>query len=620
MVFTPNLVVTVSAYKTTGFEDGTLNQPYDGDYFVTEIDSVYESGSDEFEVDNTEVKEGAKAFKVYDVANEDIYGWWNYTTVGSSNYLYRWSCQLLCVGSGDRTINFYNHGDKQTDTPVIQISIDESEDCWEYTDHNGQEQVIYDQNELNSGDWYEVGWQIVDNDTIYYWSIDNATLKDTDYVTGSPRFTTWDVGVDYIDSMRINVRQYAVGSRSLYLDTHNFSFSGTGGGVGDADGNITICVYNETDPTVAIPDWTLLVYDHLGGIYYSGDYNNNPVTLNHSVYGTGETYFEIGADGYSNRTYYADIKNGIHYVLDAFLAYENDTHLYYIQCLDSTDDAIYDVEVHITRGINGSRHEIASGFTNAFGAFPVYLLESTAYDINLSHSNYNDITLSSFVTDPDDYGVDHPIIFYMDTSKIDFNLTSMENIHFNGTINSTGVIHVWYEDFNSSTEDTTVYIYEYNSSSDSYTLNHTDSRTDENKFDFTDTGYNTSRRHRVVLHLNHTVLGYVYTYFDLMPIRDTTSESDLEGYFDDVFGDMPLGWVKTFLVFLPCMFFLICFGSNHVGLGIMTSGMYLGFVNFFIDIENVTTVNGDMVLPGVAGLLIVIGFFVIIVKRGYTRL
>jgi len=122
--------------------------------------------------------------------------------------------------------------------------------------------------------------------------------------------------------------------------------------------------------------------------------------------------------------------------------------------------------------------------------------------------------------------------------------------------------------------------------------------------------------HRVRLWVNHSDFDnmiFMEVYLD--PIRTgIVTEKTIEDRFEDVFGSWDLGYAKTFLVVLPCLMFLVVFGAMHVGLGIMSAGMYLGFTSYMTNIE------GMIAYTTLATMLAVSGFIIILVKHGERRI
>jgi len=324
---------------------------------------------------------------------------------------------------------------------------------------------------------------------------------------------------------------------------------------------------------------------------------------------------QVNATGYDDAIYYMDISPNNYYTLAAYLVYENATNQYTIQVIDESNEPLEEVQVRVMRLVGGVYENVTIDYTDANGNIEVYLIPSITYKVNLSKNGYVNKT-ENYIPDPNNYGIYYPKIFKLYVYYVPPDILNINDIiHFNGTINSSGVITIWFEDYVSHTTNTAIYIYEYHETI--LIWNYTDSRNNQNAFSFTDTGYNTSRNHKVILHLNHSDFGYSILSFILTPLRTATDEADLESYFDDVFGDFELGWVKTFLVLTPCLFFLMVFGSNHVGLGIMTSGMYLGFTTFFLNIGSESATIGNVTIYiFIASMLVLAGILVIVVRRG----
>jgi len=393
--------------------------------------------------------------------------------------------------------------------------------------------------------------------------------------------------------------QFYSRGNSVYFD--DFSYNGGVGAVGTADGNTTINVYNESSGN-AITGWSLKIYDEYGGVYYNQNGLSNPVSINHSVYGTGETYFQFGADGYENRTYYADIENGIAYTLDAYLLQENtsDIHLYYIKVENKYSENIFDAEIEIMRNIDESLEVISSGFTDSYGLYGVYLQGGKEYKINISHEDYEDIVLDSLLPDVSYYGINYPIPYTMGFATIDFE-NNTDILVFEGYISGT-TLYVNYTDSNGSTVDTWIDVWEINQSNGNETFFNSDSRTGDSDFTATFSSVNNSNSYRVHLFVNHSTFGFQELEFIVigltMGYRDLTDKDTFDDMFTDVLGDNPLGWSNTFLLLVLICGFL-AFGQLMAGFGMVITGFVFSFFNFIIGLH-IT----DLVIPV---LLIVMG-------------
>jgi len=304
---------------------------------------------------------------------------------------------------------------------------------------------------------------------------------------------------------------------------------------------------------------------------------------------------------------------GANHTLTAYLPPTGEAYLYYIKVENSLEQPVYQAYLELSRNHDGTIHDIGSGYTDIFGMYPIYLVGSQQYAINITATGY-DIFRGTFITDPNCYGYDCPITFTLgDTEYNETVYTLGDAIHFNATINSAGTINVWYEDYLCNTTNTNITIYEYYNGS--LTYNYSDYRNNDCNFSITDTGYNISQVHYIELNLNHTNFdpNHQILYLFLYPIQtDLPSESTLEKRFTDVFGDFDLGWIKTFFVFFPALFFLIVFGANHVGLGILSSGLYIGFSTVMIDFGTAYVA----LLIAASSIISVIGITIIITKKG----
>lgn len=316
---------------------------------------------------------------------------------------------------------------------------------------------------------------------------------------------------------------------------------------------------------------------------------------------------------YRSRIYHMDLVVNTMYTLDAYLS--NATNLYLLHVVDENNNPIEGVELDIMRHINNTVgfESIAIIFTGANGEVDVYLIPNQLYKIKLSKTGY-ETKYENYIPDPEYYGLYYPKTFQLIIESEEPTVYTFDGlITFNGTINTTGVITICYYDNSDNTIDTTIFIYEnYNGT---LIFNHSDSRTGDNDFCFTDAGYNTSRTHDVFLHLNHSNLGYETVTIRIFPFREPTrNESAIEGKFEAVFGEFELGWVKTFIIFFPCMMLLVVFGAAHSGLGIMAAGMYLGFTAFFIDVSHIASYGS------LATIIIMIGLTLIVVRKGRKAL
>jgi len=439
--------------------------------------------------------------------------------------------------------------------------------------------------------------------------------------------TSWNLSVYDFDNNYYDGRDNAVNmnwsdwngvvqfnpTNDCYTYIDDLSYNGGVGAVGTADGNTTINCYNESSGA-AITNWSLQVYDEYGGIYYSANNLTNPLTINHSVYGTGKTFFEFGKSGYKNRTYYADIENGIHYDLDAFLPLDTGK-LYYIRVINNFTEPIYNVNIVVNKFVDGVFKEISNGFTDVYGLYALYLSAGETYLVNLSKEGYSTKNMQTLIPDPNYYGSDYPIIYKLDWYTAETpDFTFWDHITYDGWMNNDGSITIEYADTLENTEDTYITVYEkYN---DTETPLHNDSRSNDDSFSFNVADINTTRLHYADLYFNHTLnisIDQPVRIF-IYPINYSSDVSppDLETQFTDAFGDNPLGWGNSIAVFIG-LIFLASFAPFNAGLAIISGGLSI------IVVEIVFVVNNTLLLS-IIPVIILIGIVYILAKQGGLKL
>lgn len=186
-------------------------------------------------------------------------------------------------------------------------------------------------------------------------------------------------------------------------------------GPGAAFGDLNVSVFNESYPNEPLVNWSIQIVNKITGfIEYNATGLTNPTVIVAQEYGLGERLIYISNESFYTRIYYVDVENYVNYTLTAYLPYIDVSELYVIQALDNdTGSPIKDVFIQITKFFGMEISEIASGFTNAYGLFYVYLIPETSYYANLSKNGYESLEVEHFIPDPDKYGIEYPIIFYL---------------------------------------------------------------------------------------------------------------------------------------------------------------------------------------------------------------
>jgi len=409
---------------------------------------------------------------------------------------------------------------------------------------------------------------------------------------------------------------FVLGTSYYTIYSYNETVNRYSSGVEIAASTLTINVYDE-NTSIAIADWSVHISNSDGSDVYEQLGCSNPTTINTNDLPLGLISILINASGYESRIYYMTISVNNIYSLDAFLPEVNtSTNYYVIQINDQLNEPISDVLVTVNEYDSTSDvfTEVSSQYTDAYGQIGLYLIGGKHYKVNYSKTGYTNVSGADYFPDPNYYGIYYPKLFimYFGTGDDETIYTPEDVIDFKAYINDSGRIIVHYYDNRGNTINTEIRIYQYYNYT--LTLNNTDNRA-SSSFNWITTGYNISMMHRVTIWINHSDFNSMLCWSILIdPVRrGIVTEKTIEDRFTEVFGDWDMGYARTLLVFLPCLFFLVVFGGHHTGLGIISAGLYLGFSSYMVDIE------GAVSFITLGGFLAVAGFIVIITKHGGRR-
>ena len=192
-----------------------------------------------------------------------------------------------------------------------------------------------------------------------------------------------------------------------------------------------------------------------------------------------------------------------------------------------------------------------------------------------------------------------------------------DDITFAGEMFINGTIKVTYSDNNESTTNTQIYLYDIFNGTD--TLIDTHGSIGSSSFVYWVTGINTSRDHELWLYFNNTAdyagvtAPVVITVFAVNKSwEDTITPIDLENRFESMFGPMPLGYVNILAIIIPII--LLCiFGPLNVGLGILTAGISLGFIEVFFAVWVSNAFNPFLTL--MCPVAIAVGFLYVLTVK-----
>lgn len=423
-----------------------------------------------------------------------------------------------------------------------------------------------------------------------------------------------------------NISYYRAWAYALVDSVHMYSVS-----TDLVWGGLVIYCYDENNGSNLTFDVFITNADH--SETYLQENCTNPTFIDVGDTPNGEDCtVQISAENHSTRIYIMDLYDNTYNRLDAFLpldmpplgeddpnydpANETYSHSYYLLVLDSTETGIQDALITIYRAINLSGtldyHMVHSEYTDAAGSITVSLLPDVLYLVEIEKTGYTTIE-ENYEPDPDYYGIYYPKKFYLRYATVDDEIYTVGDIiDFTATMDSDGNITVSYYDTLQYTENTQIRIYEYYNGTK--TLNYTNNRVDDSNFSFVSTGYNISRVHYVVVWVNHSNFSeMIKLEVTIFPIRSGTDLEDLEEKFSNVLGTWDLGWVRTFLIYFPCIIFIVILGGyGHVGLGITTSGLYLGFSTVMINFDADYAIQ----LVTIAMVLAMAGILMIITKKG----
>ena len=326
------------------------------------------------------------------------------------------------------------------------------------------------------------------------------------------------------------------------------------------------------------------------------------------------------------------VYNGVEYYTAEFNIYlpPETSHLYTIQVIDDYSQTVNDVLIRITRYINSTigTIDISTLLTSGNGIAQVYLISGYPYGFNFTKTGYTPLNTSWIPPDADN--VTYTVKMSLLTSGIpppgyDY---FWANISFTSVMTGPGYMQLGnittsYNDKNSSTVNTDVYLFEYYNGS--YTLLSSTHNT-SNSFTLVNSSINTTRSHKTVLYFNNTA-----TFIDasspiILFIPALYVYTNDTGYtkfnFDDrvtpIVGPflinnvaIPWGSVVAFFVGLAV---LVMLGPYHVGVALIGSGLMTGFVNGFFSIYLLD--EFPVLLVTLCPVFVVLGIMYMFSKQG----
>lgn len=383
-------------------------------------------------------------------------------------------------------------------------------------------------------------------------------------------------------------------------------------------GFLIINVFDE-NTSLIISSWDVFISNQDGSNVYNSSSNNNPLSINNTLLPTGEDIsILVSADNYEDRIYYLDISSNGFYTLDVYLPESSYANLYVIRVVDVFDQALKDAFVKVFEFDNGSGiyQPVSSSYTDANGETSVSLYPSIQYKLNISCSGYRSITVKEYRPDPVYYGIYYPKTFELQALVSEPDIYDFwDYITFTAVMYENNSIFVNYVDSLSGTIDVTFRVFEVYNYSEVFVSIETSM---SNSFCFWVYGINVSRQHRVVIYLNHSVLGYNLKSILVGPIYFNQSDlddkkSDFENKWYNVFGDnFDIDIVNMLFIYIPSVLILVLLAKKeHPEIGTVVCGLWIAFIG--------TRLSVDPVVYALAPFIIALGIILAIVKGGTVK-
>lgn len=457
----------------------------------------------------------------------------------------------------------------------------------------------------SSGDWSDI-WQCVSGS-------DKTAVPESIYQR-YPDFNVFASGIKFLFyNSTTNQIWYANSSNYLWWDGENY--------ITDPEpGFLYVNCYDEINGS-NITGFNILIINQEGDSYYNYNLDN---TFSVPVYSIpdGECLVTLSAMNYYPRSFNINVIDGLFYydgeyyqsaTINAYLPPINLSHLYYIQVIDEYLYPVEDARVLIKTNISDETEyvNVSDTFTDGYGMTNAYLCWGKLYMVTISKEGFTTKT-ETWIPDPSKYGIEYPKVFKI-TRILDVNDTYdfWDVASLSGTMYLNNTIKVVYTEKIPITINASFYTMEnYNFTN---TLINITNITSVSSHTFWITNINSSRQHQVTCYLNHSLAGNETGTITISPINITRLDTkDIEKKIKDIFGPFDLGYVNTFLIYIPAIVILILPGILHPGLGAIGCGLWLGATSQFLDVPSSITI----LIP----FIIIIGILLMIVRGGRFKL
>ena len=379
------------------------------------------------------------------------------------------------------------------------------------------------------------------------------------------------------------------------LWSYNSSVNLFSSGVDVSFGGLQINVFNESDGS-AIGNWDVTISNSDGSESYTNTNCSNTHSINVDDCPLGDDILIIISEGnYSLRTYYLDLATGTHYVLNAYLPYNSDTELYYIQVIDNYSFPVENAVVDVKRYVNDSYKVVSNLRTDSYGFANIFLVPTVDHKFLISKTNYHNKT-SNWLPDPIYYGASYPKVF-----KIIFITEGIDNLWDNITwnIDPSGQDHfdnfTFFFNISSSNSQLVSYsgmVYIWNSTNSLWELLYSDSGSNAAGGSISYTTVNGTGRYAFVCSFQKTGFS-VYNFgvpyssekyvFNIWPfIINGSATSLIDSTITGLVGISPVSIGTTIVAYssliasVAVMFIFFTFSAKFSGLGIIIVGIVLG--------------------------------------------
>jgi len=366
----------------------------------------------------------------------------------------------------------------------------------------------------------------------------------------------------------------------------------------------------------------------------------NPTIINISDCPQGDNILIIvkKPDTYKDAVYYRNIAISGNYYINAYLTVNTTTALYYLQVVETieTEYGMYEksistASVIITKYINttGEYKTLYSLLTDGSGVCNCYLEYGELYKISISKSGY-DSTISDYIPQPpNEYGQTDIKTFKLtrteETPPASYdrfyeNITITTRMYDINTTSYTGYITIHYQDINTSTINTAIYLYELYNNTETY--QNTTSKTNNNSYTISFYDINTTRIYKIILYYNNTAdfsdhsSPYIVT---VQPLHTYTSRTkfSIDDRITDIVGPFTImgntvGYAPVIAIAIGVIL-LVMLGPYNTGLGIIAAGLGLGITELLFSIFFTDTF--PVLLVTLTPVLIILGILYMWTKR-----